>query len=49
MEKQSVIADYESGRAIPNPSIINKLERALGVRLPRQKARKDKKNKDDDN
>jgi len=49
MEKQTVIADYESGRAIPNPNIINKLERALGVRLPRQKAKKDKKNKDDDN
>jgi putative transcription factor len=34
-EKQSVIADYEAGRAIPNPNIINKLDRALGVHLPR--------------
>jgi putative transcription factor len=31
----SVINDYESGRAIPNPQLISKLERVLGVRLPR--------------
>ncbi len=36
-EKATVINDYESGRAIPNPQIISKLERVLGVRLPRQK------------
>ncbi|GAB5033453.1 multiprotein bridging factor type [Nannochloropsis oceanica] len=36
-EKPSVINDYESGRAIPNPNIINKLDRALGVHLPRGK------------
>eukprot|EP01016_Furgasonia_blochmanni_P011202 TRINITY_DN1497_c0_g1_i14.p3 TRINITY_DN1497_c0_g1~~TRINITY_DN1497_c0_g1_i14.p3 ORF type:complete len:144 (+),score=43.79 TRINITY_DN1497_c0_g1_i14:98-529(+) len=48
-EKQSVIADYEAGRAIPNPGIISKLERALGVRLPRQKKQKKKEeNKEDD-
>lgn len=29
-EKQSVIVDYESGRAIPNQQILAKLERALG-------------------
>uniref|UniRef100_I2CQM6 HTH cro/C1-type domain-containing protein n=1 Tax=Nannochloropsis gaditana (strain CCMP526) TaxID=1093141 RepID=I2CQM6_NANGC len=36
-EKPSVINDYEGGRAIPNPNIINKLDRALGVHLPRGK------------
>ena len=34
-EKQSVVNDYESGRAVPNPNIITKLERALNCRLPR--------------
>merc|ERR1712157_173195 len=34
-EKGSVINEYESGRAIPNGAIINKLNRALGVRLPK--------------
>merc|ERR1712117_869522 len=32
-EKGSVINEYESGKAIPNGAIINKLNRALGVRL----------------
>ena len=32
-EKQSVLQDYESGRAIPNPQILGKLERVLGVKL----------------
>eukprot|EP00112_Aurelia_sp_Birch-Aquarium-sp1_P021745 Seg593.3 transcript_id=Seg593.3/GoldUCD/mRNA.D3Y31 product="Endothelial differentiation-related factor 1" protein_id=Seg593.3/GoldUCD/D3Y31 len=32
-EKPQVINDYEAGRAIPNNQIMNKLERALGVRL----------------
>ncbi|CCF56644.1 hypothetical protein KAFR_0B03470 [Kazachstania africana CBS 2517] len=32
-EKPTVINDYESGRAIPNQQILNKLERALGVKL----------------
>merc|ERR1712060_517893 len=36
-EKQSVINEYESGKAIPNGAIINKLNRALGVRLPKAK------------
>ena len=36
-EKQGVIADYESGRAIPNPGIISKIERVLGTHLPRPK------------
>ena len=34
-EKATVINDYESGRAIPNPQIIQKLQRVLGVKLPR--------------
>jgi len=32
-EKPSVIADYESGRAIPNPQILGKMERVLKVKL----------------
>lgn len=32
-EKPSVIQDYESGKATPNPQILGKLERALGVKL----------------
>jgi len=34
-EKPQVVAEYESGKAIPNPQIIGKLERKLGVKLPR--------------
>ena len=47
MEKQTVIQDYESGKAIPNPQVISKLERALGVRLPREKKKKTKNTGDD--
>ena len=36
-EKSSVINEYESGKAIPNGAIINKLNKALGVRLPKAK------------
>ncbi|EJT98510.1 ylMBF1 [Dacryopinax primogenitus] len=32
-EKPSVIADYESGRAIPNPQVLGKMERILKVKL----------------
>ncbi|KAF9475661.1 MBF1-domain-containing protein [Pholiota conissans] len=32
-EKPSVIQEYESSNAIPNPQILGKLERALGVKL----------------
>lgn len=45
-EKQSVINEYESGKAIPNPQIITKIERALNCRLPRPP--KPQKPKDDD-
>jgi putative transcription factor len=34
-EKPQVVAEYESGKAIPNPQIISKLERHLGCKLPR--------------
>lgn len=47
-EKQSVISDYEAGRAIPNNAIIAKFEKALGCKLPRQKKKKEKKGEDDD-
>ncbi|TBU66142.1 ylMBF1 [Dichomitus squalens] len=32
-EKPSILQDYEAGRAIPNPQILAKLERVLGVKL----------------
>lgn len=32
-EKPSIIQDYEGGKAIPNPQILGKLERLLGVKL----------------
>ncbi|KAG1330280.1 multiprotein-bridging factor 1b [Cocos nucifera] len=32
-EKPQVIQEYESGKAIPNQQIINKLERVLGAKL----------------
>merc|ERR1712151_988680 len=34
-EKPQVVAEYESGKAIPNPQIISKMERKLGCKLPR--------------
>ena len=34
-EKPQIIQQYESGHAIPNPQVLNKLDRALGVHLPR--------------
>lgn len=32
-EKPSIIIEYENGKAIPNPSILGKMERHLKVRL----------------
>lgn len=32
-EKQQVVNEYESGKAIPNNQVMGKLERALGVKL----------------
>lgn len=34
-EKPQIIQLYETGAAIPNPQILNKLDRVLGVHLPR--------------
>ena len=34
-EKAQIVQQYEQGSAIPNPQIIQKLERALNCRLPR--------------
>ena len=34
-EKPQVVAEYESGKAVPNPQIIGKIERKLGCKLPR--------------
>ena len=36
-EKASVVNDYESGRAIPNGVVVVKINRALGVQLPKAK------------
>jgi len=33
--KPSIIQDYETGKAIPNPQIISQLNRVLGVTLPK--------------
>ncbi|MCI4392565.1 hypothetical protein PGIGA_G00147350 [Pangasianodon gigas] len=32
-EKPQVIADYESGKAIPNNQVMGKIERAIGLKL----------------
>eukprot|EP00742_Colponemidia_sp_Colp-10_P000515 GILJ01000561.1.p1 GENE.GILJ01000561.1~~GILJ01000561.1.p1 ORF type:complete len:151 (-),score=28.12 GILJ01000561.1:187-618(-) len=39
-EKPGIINEYEAGKAIPNPAIITKIERALGARLPRPPKKK---------
>ena len=44
-EKPTVINQYESGKAIPHPQLISRLERALGVKLPRPPKKGKKKNK----
>ena len=36
-ERAEVIQEYENGKAIPNPQVLNKLDRALGIHLPRNK------------
>uniref|UniRef100_A0A667YRB9 Endothelial differentiation-related factor 1 n=1 Tax=Myripristis murdjan TaxID=586833 RepID=A0A667YRB9_9TELE len=32
-EKPQIIADYESGKAIPNNQVMGKIERAIGLKL----------------
>lgn len=39
-EKTSVVNDYESGKAIPNPILVQKMSRCLGVNLPRPAPKK---------
>eukprot|EP01094_Clydonella_sp_ATCC50884_P023328 TRINITY_DN555_c0_g1_i1.p2 TRINITY_DN555_c0_g1~~TRINITY_DN555_c0_g1_i1.p2 ORF type:complete len:142 (+),score=56.56 TRINITY_DN555_c0_g1_i1:46-471(+) len=39
-EKAVVVQSYEQGKAIPNNAIIRKMEKALGVRLPRPPKKK---------
>ena len=34
-ERPQIIQQYEAGTAIPNPQLLNKLDRALGIHLPR--------------
>jgi len=35
-----IVQDYEAGKAIPNNALIAKMERTLGVRLPRAPKKK---------
>jgi ribosome-binding protein aMBF1 (putative translation factor) len=35
--KEAVIRDYESGKAIPNGNLINRLNLLLGIKLPKCK------------
>ena len=35
--KASVIQEYESGKAIPNPTLISKMEKILGTKLRESK------------
>jgi putative transcription factor len=39
-EKPQIINEYESGRAIPNPQILSKMSRVLGVTLRKNPAKK---------
>jgi putative transcription factor len=34
-EKPQIIQEYESGKAIPNPQVLSKMSRVLGVTLKR--------------
>ena len=39
-EKPQVINEYETGKAIPNPQILGKLSRVLGVQLKKNPTKK---------
>ena len=39
-EKPQVINEYESGKAIPNPQVLSKMSRVLGVTLKKGGAKK---------
>ena len=32
-EKESVVTEYENGRAVPNQAILSKMEKALNTKL----------------
>jgi len=36
-EKPQIINEYENGKAIPNPQILGKMSRILGVQLKKGK------------
>ena len=44
-EKAGLILDIESGTAIYNPDVINRMEKALGCQIPRGRGNKKKKKK----
>eukprot|EP00466_Bigelowiella_natans_P019606 jgi/Bigna1/91777/estExt_fgenesh1_pg.C_1180031 len=44
--QQSVIQQYENGKAIPNGQVISKLARALGTRFPKIPKKKKVKSED---
>ncbi len=44
-EKAGLIVDIESGVAPYNPDVINRIEKALGVQIPRGRGNKKKKKK----
>ena len=46
-EKLTVVKEYESGKAVPNPSVILKIERALNVHLPRNRPERVRKEEED--
>ena len=35
-ERAQIVQQYESGAAIPNGAILEKLDKALGIHLPRK-------------
>jgi putative transcription factor len=39
-EKPQIINEYESGKAIPNPQILSKMSRILGVKLKKNPGKK---------
>ena len=44
--QQNVIRDWESGKSVPNNNAIGKIERAIGVKLPRCKKIKKSESED---
>lgn len=47
--KPSIVSDYETGRAIPDPQLVARMNRVLGVTLPKtRKQKKPKEEKEDE-